>query len=220
MSNIGILVEDYAYGLSPVNYCFWNFITLFPNSDDIEIAFFRGPEGGIVIALIPVVPYSLALLKKVFSWAREVNPSQPLTVGFWKGNPDHWGMPDSLPAIDKFVAENSDVISFHAYDGDTAEVRQKIASLKSYGRPLLCTEYLARGVGNTFETILPIFRENNIAAINWGFVSGKTNTIYPWSSWSTEFTDEPEIWHHDILRPDGTPYSESEISFLKSMMDN
>ena len=164
--------------------------------------------------------YSLSLLKKVFAWAREINPIQPLTVGFWKGNPVHWGMPDSLPDIDRFVALHSDVISFHAYDGDTAVVRQKIESLKSYGRPLLCTEYLARGAGNTFETMLPVFRENDIAAINWGFVSGKTNTIYPWSSWSTEFTNEPEIWHHDILRPDGTPYSENEISFLKSIMDN
>jgi hypothetical protein len=163
--------------------------------------------------------YSLALLKKVFTWAREINPVQPLTVGFWKGDPALWGTPDSLPDIDRYVALHSDVISFHAYDGDTAVIRQKIASLKSYGRPLLCTEYLARGAGNTFETILPIFRENNVAAINWGFVSGKTNTIYPWSSWSTPFTDEPEIWHHDILRPDGTPYSENEVSFLKSIMD-
>lgn len=164
--------------------------------------------------------YSLALLKKVFAWAREVDPLQPLTVGFWKGNPAHWGIPDSLPAIDKFVAENSDVISFHAYDGDTAVVAQKIRALANYGRPLLCTEYLARGTGNTFERMLPIFRNHNIAAINWGFVSGKTNTIYPWSSWSTKFTSEPEIWHHDILRPDGTPYSEDEINFLRSLTDN
>lgn len=162
--------------------------------------------------------YSLALLKKVIRWAREVNPSQPLTTGIWRGEVRHWGTPDSLPSIDKFMIENSDVISFHAYDGDMSVVRQKISELNKYGRPLLCTEYVARGFGNTFQSVLPIFKENKIAAINWGFVSGKTNTIYPWETWWTEYTSEPDIWHHDILRSDGTPFSEEEIEYLSTML--
>ena len=161
--------------------------------------------------------YSLYLLKKVIQWIREVNPEQPLTAGIWRGNTDHWGTPDSLPTIDKFMIENSDIVSFHAYDGDSENVKKKIAELKKYGRPLLCTEYIARGVGNTFEKIMPIFKEEKIAAINWGFVSGKSNTIYPWKSWDSTFTQEPKIWHHDILRKDGTPYSTEEIIFIKKM---
>lgn len=161
--------------------------------------------------------YSLLLLKKVMKWAREVNPGQPLTTGIWKGNIDHWGTPDSLPVLDRYMLMNSDIISFHAYDGEIDNVKKKITELKKYNRPLFCTEYLARGVGNTFETVLPILKENKIAAINWGFVSGKTNTIYPWKSWDSTFTSEPAIWHHDILREDGTPYSMEETDFIKQL---
>ncbi|MBT8180132.1 MAG: cellulase family glycosylhydrolase [Eudoraea sp.] len=164
--------------------------------------------------------YSLMLLKKVMKWAREINPSQPLTTGIWRGNIDHWGTPDSLPALDSYMLVNSDIISFHAYDGEIDNVKKKITELQKYNRPLFCTEYLARGVGNTFESVLPILKENKIAAINWGFVSGKTNTIYPWKSWDSAFTEEPEIWHHDILRPNGSPFSVEETDFIKQLSSN
>ncbi len=161
--------------------------------------------------------YSLILLKKVIGWVREVNPKQPLTCGIWRGNIDDWGNPGNLPEIDKYMIENSDVISFHAYDGKMNDVRRKITELKKYGRPLVCTEYLARGVGNTFEAVMPIFKKDKIAAINWGFVSGKSNTIYPWKSWDSTFTSEPKTWHHDILRKDGTPYSSEEVGFIQKI---
>ena len=162
--------------------------------------------------------YSLALLKKVLLWSREVNPKQPLTTGVWRGEIAHWGTPDSLPALDKYMLQNSDIISFHAYDGDMERIRLKIGELKKYGRPLICTEYLARGVGNTFEKVLPLFKNEKIAAINWGLVSGKTNTIYPWKSWDSVYTGEPDIWHHDIFRKDGTPFSQVEVTFLKTII--
>lgn len=161
--------------------------------------------------------FSLILLKKVMRWAREINPSQPLTIGIWKGNIAHWGTPDSLPALDRYMLMNSDVISFHAYDGEIENVKKKITELQKYNRPLFCTEYLARGAGNTFQKVLPVLKKDKIAAINWGFVSGKTNTIYPWKSWDSTFTSEPKIWHHDILRQDGTPYSKEEINYIKQL---
>ena len=161
--------------------------------------------------------FSLMLLTKVMRWAREVNPSQPLTTGIWKGDIAHWGTPDSLPPLDRFMILNSDVISFHAYDGNLENIKRKIAELKKYNRPLFCSEYLARGVGNTFQSVLPILKKEKIAAINWGFVSGKTNTIYPWKSWDSTFTTEPKIWHHDILRQDGTPYSKEEINYIREL---
>ena len=162
--------------------------------------------------------YSLSLLKKIFMWAREVNPSQPLTVGLWKDS-ETWNDIDNLSLIDRFAISNSDVISFHAY-GDLEETRKKIEDLKKFNRPLLCTEYLARGEQNTFQIMLPLFKEKEIAAVNWGFVAGKTNTTFPWSSWQVEFDSLPKIWHHDIYLPDKTPYDEMEIAFLKDILSN
>ena len=160
--------------------------------------------------------YSLSLLKKTFRWAREVNPSQPLTVGLWK-DPVTWRNIDSLSAIDRFAISNSDVISFHAY-GSLEETMKKIEDLEQFNRPLLCTEYLARGEQNTFQVILPLFKEKEVAAVNWGFVAGKTNTVFPWSSWQVKFDSLPKIWHHDIYLPDKTPYDQKEIDFLKEIL--
>ena len=109
------------------------------------------------------------------------------------------------------------VISFHAY-GDINETRKKIEDLEKYNRPLLCTEYLARSEENTFQNILPLFKEKNVAAINWGVVSGKTNTAFPWSSWDEEFDSLPKVWHHDIYLPDKTPFDQEEITFFKKML--
>lgn len=159
--------------------------------------------------------YTFALLKKVVRWAREVNPSQPLTIGIWKGDHSLWGNPQALRPLERFMIENSDVISFHSYD-NLQVTTEKVEELKKYNRPIICTEYLARGNGSTFEDILPMFKENEIHAVNWGFVSGKTNTIFPWSSWSKAFDSMPKIWHHDIYRTDKSPFSEEEIALLKA----
>ena len=159
--------------------------------------------------------YTFVLLKKVVRWAREVNPSQPLTIGIWKGDHSLWGNPQALRPLERFMIENSDVISFHSYD-NLQVTTEKVEELKKYNRPIICTEYLARGNGSTFEDILPMFKENEIHAVNWGFVSGKTNTIFPWSSWSKTFDSMPKIWHHDIYRTDKSPFSEEEIAFLKA----
>ncbi len=159
--------------------------------------------------------YTFALLKKVVRWAREVNPSQPLTIGIWKGDHSLWGNPQAQRPLERFMIENSDVISFHSYD-NLQITREKVEELKKYNRPIICTEYLARGNGSTFEDILPMFKENEIHAVNWGFVSGKSNTIFPWSSWTKAFDSMPKVWHHDIYRTDKSPFSEEEIAFLKA----
>jgi hypothetical protein len=154
----------------------------------------------------------LILLEKMFTWARQVNPSQPLTTGLWS---NEWVGP-KITRLNEFIAANSDVISFHSYDNFDKTV-ERVGSIKTYGRPLLCTEYLARASGSKFQTHLPYFKKNKIAAYNWGFVAGKIQTQYPWSSWRKKFTAEPKIWHHDVLRPDGTPYDQSEVDLIKSL---
>ena len=155
---------------------------------------------------------ALELLEKSFKWAREINPSQPLTVGIW-GEPTWLEEPD---AIEKFSLENSDIISFHSYSGPE-ETEKMVAGLKKYNRPLMCTEYMARSAGSTFEGILPIFHKNRVAAYNWGLFSGKSQTNYPWSSWSEKFTAEPEPWFHDVFVKDGTPYDSKETKLIKRL---
>jgi hypothetical protein len=76
---------------------------------------------------------------------------------------------------------------------------------------------MARPAGSTFQDILPYFKEQNIGAYNWGFVAGKTQTIYPWDSWTKEYTAEPPVWFHDIFRADGTPYDPNEVRLIKKL---
>jgi len=161
--------------------------------------------------------FSYDLARKVMKWAREMDPSQPLTMGIWRGEIEHWGDPDSLPAVDKFMVEQSDIISFHAYDGSMEDVKKKVEELRTYNRPMICTEYLARGRGNGFTNVFTYFKSENIGAINWGLVSGKTQTIYPWKSWDSAFVTEPKVWHHDIFRDDGSPFDPEEIKLIREL---
>jgi hypothetical protein len=153
------------------------------------------------------------LLPKVFEWARAVNPSQPLTSGIWKGD---WSNHEKLKPHEKIQIDNSDVISFHSYDS-AQEFEKRVKWLQAYGRPLLCTEYMARGNNSTFEGTLPLAKKYRVAAYNWGFVAGKTNTIYPWDSWTKVYTTEPEVWFHDIYRPNGKPYNEKEVQLIRQL---
>ena len=117
------------------------------------------------------------------------------------------------------MVKNSDIISFHTYNGPKI-TQEKIEALKYYNRPIICTEYLARENGSTFEAILPIFKANQISAINWGFVSGKHNTIFPWISWIKKYDSLPKIWHHEIYRKDKSPFSKKEVAFIKDQLIN
>jgi hypothetical protein len=161
------------------------------------------------------VQHVALLLPQVFAWARSVNPSQPLTSGIW--HHDHWENLDSLNSVEKTQLTQSDVISFHDYSWpEIFEARAK--SLEGYGRPIICTEYMARGAGSTFDTILPIGKRRNVGMINWGFVNGKTQTDMPWDSWQRPYTSRPPtVWFHDILHPDGTPYRAREVAIIKRL---
>jgi hypothetical protein len=155
--------------------------------------------------------YSLILLEKVFRWAREVDPSQPLTTGVWTGD---WSDPDSLSALNRFSLGNSDFISFHCYL-DPEGFREFYLPLKRYGRPVVCTEFMSRGSNGLFSALLPVMKEEKVGAYNWGLVAGRTQTIYSWESWVRDISAEAEFWHHDILRRDGTPYDASEVELIR-----
>ena len=149
---------------------------------------------------------TLPLLTKIFEWARTANPDQPVSAGLWDWN---------LTNLNIFQMNNSDVITYHNYDELPAHQRV-VAVLKASGKPLICTEYMARIRNSRFATILPMLKKENVGAINWGFVDGKTNTIY---AWDTPLADgsQPVEWFHDIFKKDGSPYREDEVNLIKKV---
>lgn len=152
---------------------------------------YKGQDGKI--ALVE------ALIPKTFAWARAANPEQPITSGVWLG-PDWSPTGGKLNATQKIQLEQSDVISFHDY-GWPEHFEARIAQLLPYGRPLLCTEYMARGNGSTFDGSLPIAKRHGIAMYNWGLVDGKSQTRLPWDSWHHPYVNnEPAVWFHDVFK--------------------
>lgn len=175
---------------------------------------------------------SLPLLKNVTQWARDVNPSQPITIGMWI-----WD--ESFDELNAFSAANSDIITFHDYNS-IEQTKKVVAKLQEeHDKPMICTEYMARTNGSKFQTHFPFFAEENIGAINWGLVSGKTQTIYSWDSprgygedfysrWREEVREvypwedhlkasEPDVWFHDIFRRDGSAFDPAEIELIKEI---
>ncbi|RYY53948.1 MAG: 1,4-beta-xylanase, partial [Chitinophagaceae bacterium] len=154
--------------------------------------------------------YVLPLLKKTFEWARSVNPSQPLTSGVWAGD---WSSPDKYKPWEKVQLEESDIITFHNYDNGE-EFEKRVKWLQPLGRPLICTEYMARGNKSFFETTLPIAKKYKVGAINWGLVDGKSQTKFAWDSWLKKYNTEPDPWFHEIFHADGKPYKQAETELI------
>jgi hypothetical protein len=155
-----------------------------------------------------------ALLPEVFSWVRSANPTQPLTSGVWDGD---WSSSEKLTSIQQIQLEDSDIISFHNY-GWPEDFEQRVTDLERYQRPIICTEYMARGVGSTFDTILPIGKKHHVGMINWGLVVGKTQTNLPWDSWQKPYVLEaPPVWFHEVFYPDGKPYRQREAQLIRDL---
>jgi hypothetical protein len=156
---------------------------------------------------------SLPLLTSVFEWARAVDPCQPLSAGLWFDNKQ----------LNDFQLAASDIITFHNY-WPADNLQAQIAELKLHGRPILCTEWMARTCGSLVNTNLPVFARERVGCLNWGLVAGKTNTIYPWQdlpghalpgTWQSDQPIQPELWFHDLFRADGTPFDQTEIDLFK-----
>jgi hypothetical protein len=151
---------------------------------------------------------SLPLLTKVFAWAREAAPQQPVSAGIWA-----W----DYEKLDAFQIQNSDVITYHDYEIPEWHHRV-IQLLKAYGRPIICTEYMARPKNSTFENTLPMLKSENVGAINWGLVEGKTNTKYAWDT-PMPSGGEPKLWFHEVFKKDGSPYKQEEVDLIKKLND-
>lgn len=167
------------------------------------------PEGKEKIRLVG------GMLPQVFEWAREADASQPLTSGVWIR--DDWATREKLTPIERTQLDNSDFITFHNYDWPEV-LERRIRQLQTYGRPIVVTEYLARGAGSTFDSSLPIARRHNVGMINWGLVDGRTQTRYPWDSWQKPYTSsQPVVWHHEVFHADGRPYRQAEVDQIRAV---
>jgi hypothetical protein len=155
------------------------------------------------------------LLPQVFEWAREKHPTQPLTSGLW--DVDITQAESAMHEVDRIQLRESDIITFHNYSWPES-FKAEVVWLRRFHRPIICTEFMARPVGSTFDAILPIAREEKVGAINWGFVAGKTQTYFPWESWEHPYVKHPPpVWFHEVLRPDGTPYRQAEADQIKKL---
>jgi len=206
-------------------------------------------EAGKLI-LAEIGDRSRHLVQDSWAWARAVAPSQPITS-------------TSLGGIGSASAEinavNSDLYSIHVYDA-LSELQKAVTTWSADGRPVLVTEWLNRSTiadipkdmlpmlkdadwlkradgTNIPQYVLPYLKEQNVGAINWGFVTGKSETNWHWSSryvngkirnlaaerragnviHSGDPLPEPTAWFHDLFRPDHTPYDPAEIELFRSL---
>lgn len=148
---------------------------------------------------------SLPLVKKVFAWAREVNPVQPLTIGMWHVYKD----------LNDIILENSDIITFHFYS-TKENTEAQIKKMQSYGRPVICTEWMNRVAKSYVLELLPVFKATNTGSMIWGLVNGKTQTHLRWGHQPKDLPYTGE-WQHDLYHGDFTPYNIKEIELFKQL---
>lgn len=154
-------------------------------------------------------------LERIFSICREIDPIQPLTCGTWSGDGE------SIPEIERYGLENSDIISYHNYHDYVTNIKI-IKNLKKYNRPIINTEWLARCSHNTVEEMFPLFYLEKIGCYNWGFVAGKYQTYEPWNSSWQRYEANPNIdfdftkWFHDLYRPNHRPYNPKEVDLIRA----
>ena len=149
---------------------------------------------------------SLPLVRNVFAWAREVNPAPPLEsgIGAW-----------DLAALNALQIGSSDIATYRDYDYEAWHLRV-IQRLRTTGRPLACTEYIARPRNSRSATIMPLLKRGNAGAISWGLVEGKTNTTYALDRPLADGS-EPVGWFHEVFRRVGTPYRHDETELTKKL---
>ena len=161
------------------------------------------------------IRFVATLLPQAFTWARELNPTQPLTSGVYEVDTSR--DESAIDELERIQLRESDIITFHNYSWPES-FQQEVEWLRRFHRPVICTEYMARSVGSTFDAILPIAKQERVGAINWGFVVGKTQTNLPWESWQHPYVrDQPPVWFHEVLHPDGTPYRQAEADLIRRL---
>ncbi len=154
---------------------------------------------------------SLDLIRESAEWARSCDPQQPVTFGLYK-----YKGGEEEKIFNPLQISQSDVISYHTYAPliDHMRIIKKIR--KHTSKPIMCTEWMGRIRGSTFNPILSFHKNNNIWSFPFGFVAGKTQT---WRPWPNDDTPEMQgIWFHDIYKSDHTPYCPEEVEYIKRIL--
>lgn len=198
---IGI-IERFAEDPRIIAWDVWNE----PDNTDAGASSRPGMEPGNKSTLVN------AILPDAFAWARSAKPKQPLTSAIWRQADNI----SSFGATKSIQLANCDIVSFHCY-GDHVMMQKCIDRLATFERPMLCTEFLARTNKSVFDPHLAIMKTNKVGAFCWGFVRGKTQSIYPWDSWKQKYRSEPKVWFQDVLDRDGKPYSDAEVAYIRSL---
>lgn len=204
-------LQDYVHGVvshfrDDKRVLIWD---LYNEPDNMNIASYKDDD-----YIMHKAELSMALLKKTINWVRFIDPVQPITMAPWQND---WSCDSKITALDNYMFSHSDIVSFHCYE-DREGTEKRIKDILRYGRPMLCTEFMARPFDSTFQEMLPLFQQYGIGAYNWGFVAGKSQTHCPWDSWQISYESEPELWFHDIFRENGKPYIPEEVQFLKALL--
>jgi hypothetical protein len=179
---------------------------LYNEVDNVDLEVAMGNHFNISRSTSRDVQLRHKLLCNSFKWARAMLPEQPLHAGEWDGASEN---------VRWLLRNVSDIGNLHSYS-EAYTTNEAMKKMKKFyqNRPVNMTEYMARPIGSTFEAILPVAHQHDIGAINWGLVRGKTNTVWPWASWS-ELVGEPSPWFHDIFWPDGTAYDLQEVTTIR-----
>lgn len=164
---------------------------------------------------------SIDLMRASFDWARSENPTCPLTVAAWQTpTPGSTATPYQSVA-DLEALALSDIVTFHAYL-DTAHVRLFMDHLdREEGRPMLCTEWMARAVGSCIDDQLDLFKSRDAGCFQWGLVQGRTQTHLPWPEDLVAAhggSADRTIWFHDLLTRAGAPYCASETEKVRALV--
>ena len=163
---------------------------------------------------------TMPYLVRMFETVRKINPSQPLTVAAWWFDPKDFHTSE----LNQYALENSDIITYHNYSTYEEHIRV-IKHLKSYNRPIINTEWLARCTGNTVFDNFPLFYLENIGCYNWGFVAGKYQTYEPYEGHWQWYNDDKNApidftkWFHDLYRPSHKPYDPKETELIRKFCD-
>jgi len=120
-------------------------------------------------------------------------------------------------ATSEVILAESDVISFHIY-GPLENLKRRIGQMKRHGRPVICTEWMARPRGSRFDTDLPVFKQEHVGCYQWGLVNGRTQAQFPWWNKPGGQVDPKFGWFHDILHKDGTSYRPDEIETIRRII--
>ena len=162
--------------------------------------------------------FTMKDLRELFELAWSIDPKQPLAADVWTCRSSS---PEAVHPVERLAGDLSDIISYHRY-ANLREQKKTIDILRArWGRPMVNTEWLARLLGDDVATSYPLFAQERVGAVCWGFVAGKYQTYEPYEPmWTSQFTfrsaDEPVTkWYHDLFRPSHHPYDPEEIAIIR-----